>query len=62
MKQLKCPNCGAPLQNNKCEYCGTIFIDTTFSYRIEELKQENLRLKLLQELAEFNSKIIQSLR
>lgn len=22
-KPLNCPNCGAPLSNGKCEYCGT---------------------------------------
>lgn len=22
-----CPNCGAPIDSEKCEYCGTVFID-----------------------------------
>ena len=22
-----CPNCGAPIENEKCPYCGTLFID-----------------------------------
>lgn len=22
-----CPNCGAPIEGNKCSYCGTPFID-----------------------------------
>ena len=27
-KQLNCPNCGAPIIGDKCEYCGAMFIDT----------------------------------
>lgn len=28
MKQLlNCPNCGAPIEGEKCEYCGTVFLD-----------------------------------
>ena len=26
---LNCPNCGAPITGDRCEYCGTQFIDTT---------------------------------
>lgn len=22
-----CPNCGAPIENEKCPYCGTVFVD-----------------------------------
>lgn len=25
MKKLNCPNCGAPITGDKCEYCGTVF-------------------------------------
>lgn len=25
MKDLNCPNCGAPITGDKCEYCGTLF-------------------------------------
>ena len=29
-QQLNCPNCGAPLGiSDKCEYCGTHFVDMT---------------------------------
>lgn len=28
-KQLNCPNCGAPITGDRCEYCGTLFIDYT---------------------------------
>lgn len=24
---LNCPNCGAPINSDKCEYCGTSFVD-----------------------------------
>lgn len=27
--QLNCPNCGAPITGDKCEYCGTHFMDCT---------------------------------
>lgn len=27
MKQKNCPNCGMPITGEKCEYCGTVFID-----------------------------------
>ena len=52
-------NCGAPLQNNKCEYCGTIFVDDAVVYYTKQLKQKNINLQLAQEL--INSKIIQGL-
>lgn len=28
MKELlNCPNCGAPIESEKCPYCGSVFID-----------------------------------
>lgn len=24
---MTCPNCGAPVKGDVCEYCGTVFID-----------------------------------
>lgn len=24
---LNCPNCGAPIDGEKCQYCGTVFYD-----------------------------------
>lgn len=27
MKKTNCPNCGAPITDEKCPYCGTKFID-----------------------------------
>ena len=26
-KLLNCPNCGAPVEAEKCAYCGTVFLD-----------------------------------
>lgn len=26
-KMTNCPNCGAPIEKYKCDYCGTYFID-----------------------------------
>ena len=26
---LNCPNCGAPIQNDICPYCGSVFLDWT---------------------------------
>ena len=41
----KCPNCGAPVTDIKCEYCGTI-IDTGASHTdIDKLKRELQRLE-----------------
>lgn len=25
MNELNCPNCGAPIKGDECEYCGTVF-------------------------------------
>ena len=27
MEKKNCPNCGQPITGEKCEYCGTVFID-----------------------------------
>lgn len=27
MSKTNCPNCGAPIDTDKCPYCGTVFID-----------------------------------
>ena len=29
MDKLNCPNCGAPITETKCPYCGTVFYDFT---------------------------------
>ena len=27
MKEFNCPNCGAPITTDVCQYCGTVFLD-----------------------------------
>lgn len=50
-----CKNCGAPLKLNKCEYCGTEYIDdyqrTLAQIRLEELQQQqkDLAFKIAQD-------------
>ena len=29
MSNFNCPNCGAPISGDRCDYCGTQFIDCT---------------------------------
>lgn len=29
MTEANCPNCGAPVAGVMCEYCGTVFSDTS---------------------------------
>lgn len=29
MRRMNCPNCGAPITETKCPYCGTVFYDFT---------------------------------
>ena len=43
MKELKCPNCGAPINREtmRCDYCGAVFkcdVDHPFIYQIEHPK------------------------
>ena len=35
MRDTNCPNCGAPITGDHCEYCGTVFVD------VQELIREN---------------------
>lgn len=46
-----CPNCGASIVGNKCEYCGTIFNDAQEKYEQEDLC---LRIDLLHKLDQLN--------
>lgn len=54
-----CPNCGAPITGNKCEYCGTVFYD--FSKEIATLDETILRLKLQEQQAKIFSYVFEEL-
>lgn len=41
---INCPNCGAPITKETCEYCGTVFADPYKEKKIQ-LEQEILRVK-----------------
>lgn len=52
-KPIECPNCGAPLRSENCEYCGSyIDLGTNFQIKIEHriLKEEieQMRLRIAQ--------------
>ena len=42
-ERLNCPNCGAPITSEKCEYCGTLFYDFA---NIERDKPCYIRMRL----------------
>ena len=59
MRPINCPNCGAPLHSNKCEYCGSEFVEEQTRKEIElENEIELLKLQLTQ--AENNKFIIEN--
>lgn len=50
-----CPNCGAPIVGNECEYCGTIFNDIQEKYQFNHEREGlYLRLDLLHKLDQLN--------
>ena len=57
MMPVNCPNCGAPLHSNKCEYCGSEFVEKQIKKEIEN-EIELLKLQLTQ--AENNKFIIEN--
>lgn len=59
MRPINCPNCGALLHSNKCEYCGSEFVEEQTRKEIElENEIELLKLQLTQ--AENNRFIIEN--
>ena len=42
MRHTNCPNCGAVITGNRCEYCGTLFYDLT---EIDPLKPFRCNIK-----------------
>lgn len=58
-----CPNCGALIDNCKCEYCGTSFIDQTqVEKEIEELEKEIVRCKMQMLVQSQMNEVVRSLR
>lgn len=52
-----CPNCGASIVGNKCEYCGTIFNDIQEKYQFNHEQEDlYLRLDLLHKIDQLNIK------
>ena len=45
---MKCKNCGAELNNGKCEYCGSVFAEDT---RFFTLKPTSSYLDLIHKIA-----------
>ena len=41
-KPTNCPNCGAPLKDGKCEYCGTITNDVDSEIARLELEKQSI--------------------
>lgn len=47
---MKCSNCGAELNNGRCEYCGSVFSEDMRLFTLKAPKyDEDLLMKLLHE-------------
>ena len=53
-----CPNCGAPITNDICAYCGTVFINPK---EYEDLKKELQNAKFRASLEAQNTALINSI-
>ena len=58
-----CPNCGAPIIGNKCEYCGTVFDNISLDYnqilnhQYEQIKQVQKSLEVQLAMEELSNHI-----
>jgi len=58
-----CPNCGAPIDGDKCEYCGTVFDNISLDYnqilnhQYEQLKQVQRSLEVQFAMEELSNHI-----
>lgn len=41
-----CPNCGAPVNSYKCDYCGTVFDENNLEYKVV-LYADNIAVETL---------------
>lgn len=52
MERYNCPNCGAPIQEDKCQYCGTVIHD----FSALKLHQENfIKLRIGDKIITFRA-------
>lgn len=54
MERTNCPNCGAPIESERCPYCGTIIYDFA---NLEIGKDCWIRLKIGDELRVFKARV-----
>lgn len=54
MKELNCPNCGAPITDVTCPYCGTVFYDFA---TIRDDKPTYIRIKFNDDYLVFRAKM-----
>lgn len=47
MRDTNCPNCGAPITGDHCEYCGTVFVDVQELIRENQVRENQVRLNEL---------------
>ena len=61
MQQNKCPNCGAPLLSNKCDYCDSVFVFPSYN-QIEEFKEKIRQAEFEIKQMELNSLFVKGLK
>lgn len=54
MKELNCPNCGAPITDVTCPYCGTVFYDFA---SIRDDKPTYIRIKFNDDYMVFRARM-----
>lgn len=52
-----CINCGAPLDGDACEYCGTVYRDRRGDEMLDEIRKINLELRLSTQMQEISAAI-----
>lgn len=52
-----CINCGAPINGNKCEYCGTVYRNRRGDEMLDEIRKINMELKLSAQMQEISAAI-----
>ena len=52
-----CINCGAPLDGDTCQYCGTVYRDRRGDEMLDEIRKINLELRLSTQMQEISAAI-----